>query len=496
MRPSLVQPWIFNLVMEDNVKIFLICMCSLAMLAIGCGSEDILFSSEHFRKEKTTIYVNQAATGANDGTSWGSAFNNLQTAINNAGVNTEIWVAEGTYYPSQAVSGTTSRHRSFVLRGEIKLYGGFAGNETSLEQRNISENITVLSGDIGKSGDTTDNCFRVVTARNIASLYLDGFTVTGGSNTDNDFEYGGGGSGMFINNVVGKIVNSRFEQNHVLTDQYNTKGGALYASYSSIEVRGCEFVDNSAQFGGTLASENSDLHLYNCLFNSNAATSEQYGFGGALYFENSSVWANSSVFSRNKARQGGAVYVYYSTGNPVVHFTNCVFEDNQAIDNGGAVFHSSILCIVNCTFSGNMITEPTNYLQACGIESDNWSSATTYLINSILWDRTIITGNKVDEITPLPLSDESGNCVIRDFDSTYLEAYPDIQITDPLFADTLSGDLSLQLNSSAINAGSSNAITIQLPYNGETYIIDIPKTDILGRPRDDRPDLGAYEFGS
>lgn len=477
------------------MKIFLICMFSLAMLAIGCVSEDILFSSEHFRKDKTIVYVDRAATGANDGTSWGNAFTDLQTAIDQADINTEIWVAKGTYYPLQ-MSGNTSRHRTFVLREAIKVYGGFAGNESNLEQRTISENPTVLSGDIGKSGDTTDNCFRVVTARNIASLYLDGFTVTGGSKTGHLSDYeGGGGSGMILRNVTGKIVNCRFEQNHDLVDSYSATGGAVYASGSDIEIRNCEFLKNSTIFGGgALATYNSEVLINNSLFDSNIASSELYGFGGALYFESSSVIANSSVFSRNKAQQGGAVYIYNDHGNRLVDFTNCVFDNNQAKNNGGAIYYSGILCIVNCTFSGSMITKPTNYLQvACGIESGSNSSAKIYLINSILWDRTIKTGNKVEEIITSSSSDEYRNCVIRDFDSTSIETYSNIQISDPLFADTLNGDLSLQSNSSAIDAGSSNTITVQLPYNSETYTIKIPKTDILGRPRDDKPDLGAYE---
>ena len=44
-----------------------------------------------------TIFVKADATGANNGTRWADAFNQVQPALNAAVSGDEVWVAAGTY---------------------------------------------------------------------------------------------------------------------------------------------------------------------------------------------------------------------------------------------------------------------------------------------------------------------------------------------------------------------------------------------------------------
>src|SRR5262245_2166627 len=68
-------------------------------------------------------YVNASAMGANTGETWADAFMSLQEALNFVGFDgEEIWVARGTYRPTDL----DDRTMSFDLHDGLALYGGFA----------------------------------------------------------------------------------------------------------------------------------------------------------------------------------------------------------------------------------------------------------------------------------------------------------------------------------------------------------------------------------
>lgn len=103
-------------------------------------------------------HVSSGATGSGTGLSWPNAFTSLQEALSIAIPGDEIWVGAGQYKPTTG----TNRAVSFVLRNGVNVYGGFAGTETEVAQRDIAGNPTVLNGDIGQVGSNTDNSYSVV----------------------------------------------------------------------------------------------------------------------------------------------------------------------------------------------------------------------------------------------------------------------------------------------------------------------------------------------
>ena len=103
------------------------------------------------------IYVDAAAAPGGNGLTWATAFNSLQGALSAVGSGTcvrNIWMAAGTYYPT--TGGDTSAR--FNLPAGAAIYGGFLSGQTNLVQRNWQANpTTILSGDLGTPGVTTDN---------------------------------------------------------------------------------------------------------------------------------------------------------------------------------------------------------------------------------------------------------------------------------------------------------------------------------------------------
>lgn len=76
-----------------------------------------------------TIFVNHAAVGLNNGTSWANAYTILQSALDGSISGDQIWVAQGTYTPSKDPFGnptpSDARDLTFYLKNGVAIYGGF-----------------------------------------------------------------------------------------------------------------------------------------------------------------------------------------------------------------------------------------------------------------------------------------------------------------------------------------------------------------------------------
>ncbi len=115
--------------------------------------------------EEVIIYVDVDKTKNIDffevqtyGDSWDTAFKSLHDALRFGDPNaTQIWIAAGNYYLDEGMGFNPQFHlppvddytNPFVIQNrDVTIYGGFAGTETSLEQRNIQANPTYLDGNV------------------------------------------------------------------------------------------------------------------------------------------------------------------------------------------------------------------------------------------------------------------------------------------------------------------------------------------------------------
>ncbi len=176
------------------------------------------------------VYVDSSKTNGNQtGLDWANALLRIQDAISLATQYPqieEIWVARGTYYPTQG----TDRNSSFQLINNIKLLGGFAGIAEDSSDRDILANPTYLSGDIGTLNNSSDNSYHVVRAgTSIQNAVVDGFTIKGGNaNVTGSLRDIGGG-------VL--IQGQMLFANCIITDNHaSTLGSAIYATGSMAEI--------------------------------------------------------------------------------------------------------------------------------------------------------------------------------------------------------------------------------------------------------------------
>lgn len=490
----------------------------------------IFFSIVSLKSYSQIVYVKQDATGLNNGTSWQNAYINLSTAINSTDSG-EIWVAQGTYFPTTDLNGqipTDAKLNTFKLKLNIAIYGGFSGVETNLNQRNWTNYPTILSGNIGDTNLFTDNLIHVFSCEYVnldTTTILDGLTIKGGyAKLANGFgnEYGGGIYVKHTSSGSFKIKNCIIEENYAIGG-----GGGLYVYYCNPIIENCIFRNNKAYTGGGMYLWYSDATISNCqiysniadnfpisgsssltaggiyigsyssprIFNNSITNNFAKNEGGAFVNDsNYEVVFSNNIVSGNQSRDGGALFLGWTT-----YCFNNLFFNNQATRYGGAVYmdyNPNRSQFINNTVVQNSAGNEGGGLYIAGANPD--------VTNSIFYYNTSPIGPQIKTINVygswapdfrycdiqggLANLVTSGNTIV----------YQDNINVNPLFVYTSNNDFRLQSTSTLINVGTTNSIVIATPWSGSNgQIINLPNTDLDGYQRIvNTIDIGAYEFGS
>ena len=386
------------------------------------------------------IYVNQNAIGNNDGTSWTDAYIGFQDALTNLSSGDTIWIAQGTYYPTEDELGNQapSYNPTKVFHAsntDLYVYGGFTGNETSLSQRNPQTNVVLLSGDLGVLGDYNDNANSILKLYSIPNGLIDGVTIS--------FS-GGVLSAIEGNNLADFTFNDCLISHNENTGIVN--GGAANIGQSVLSFTNCNFNHNTANEGGSMYLSNSNISIYNSVFHHNSSSTHS----GNITFN-----GNTSV---------------------PIQIANCLFYNNHAGSIiGGALYFYNVASgceIFNCSFVNN--SAPVGgALGSNGVNID--------IYNSILWSPN--SSSEAEEY--------NGNQnIITVSNSTVNGGYTggtNILTTYPNFVDTTTYDFTLQSTSPAIDQGDTTGISNLIP------VIDLNGNS---RYMGSSIDLGCYEYCS
>jgi probable HAF family extracellular repeat protein len=276
------------------------------------------------------IYVD-AGNGSDfhSGASWEYPLATLHRALEIAQPGHQIRVTAGTYTPT---NDPTDRDASFVLKNGVSVYGGFSGSETSLSERDVTGNPTILSGDINGSGDLSGNSYHVVNAVGTSrSAVLDGFIITGG-NANVEFDYPRNvGGGIHYDSGSPTLTNLIITWNNAIA----SGGGMFCLDGGSPVLTNVVLSNNSAgNLGGAISGGTRANPVFiNVTVANNAASAT-----GGLYFSgdidatftNVVVWGNEN----EQVRSHGTLRISHSL---IQGGLANIAGDKSVIDNGGNV---------------------------------------------------------------------------------------------------------------------------------------------------------------
>ena len=286
------------------------------------------------------LYVTQSGAGSMNGSSWANAYSasQLRTAI---AAGPEVWVAAGTYYVTPAADPNNQGYILDIPSG-LKFYGGFAGTETDISQRNIAANPTIISGDIGTPGVSSDNSAGLVNFNNVAAgTVMDGF---------------------------------------VISDAYNGyTSGAVRVNGSTLVISNCHIKNNFAYAGGGLSIGGSTVTVDRCKFEGNFGGAG----GGGIRLGASTVTVKNSIFlSNNGGDSGGGCF---AGAGADIKFVNCLFNGNAAYNYSGSAIYTestAILRLTNCTV-----------VKSLGLAAFGIAGQSAILENSIVWANNAGSGS-------------------------------------------------------------------------------------------------------
>lgn len=410
----------------------------------------------------TIIYVNVNATGTNNGSNWTNAYTDLQVGIASTFPGDTIWVAQGAYKPT----ATTTRSISFALPDAVKIFGGFNGTETNISQQNYSSYVTMLSGDIGATGNSSDNSYHVITTPSVSNAtLLDGFKIISGN--------ANGPSG------------------------YDT-GAGLYNTTGSPVIRNCTFQSNVAFSGAALAQTSSggNISVINCVIINNTANGTSFFGGGAMEVAGGNVNFSRCRISFNSGYEGGAFHL--KGGN--TKLDRCDISGNMATSSSGAIYgynYDFYLTITNSLIVGNS----AGSTGASAIYCASSPSHSHLMVNCTVADNSAASGSlwgcvfgSTSQISNSVFYGNSEATQLSGTNITILNCLRQgVNLTNPQFIAP--GNYSLAPFASGSYNYRVSVFSPLINYGNVSYLIPAYNLDIdnTARTQGPAPDAGCYE---
>jgi len=261
----------------------------------ACG-EYALYLFKSRDPAATTWYVKTDGNDYNNGQSWDTALQHIQTAIDKTSTGHTVLVADGTY--------TGPKNRSLVWGGEGQV------KHITVKSANGPEACIIDCQNAGRGFDFFNRFLN-------SSDRIEGFTITNGQALA--MPTLGGGISISYNS-------SPVIENCILRNNVN---GSIYIDFTSNPViRNCIITDNAGP--GMYIRWHISPAIENCIIANNTDS-------GILCDIHASPSIKNCLIYGNQAASGAGIYCF-SNSSPSIR--NCTIAGNSATHGGGIYCHS------------------------------------------------------------------------------------------------------------------------------------------------------------
>lgn len=313
-------------------------------------------------------FIKPGATGK--GTSWEDA-TDLGEALKACVTADKLYLAAGTYTPTQYAGGSSDADKTFLLTQNVRIYGGYPANPKAGDAADPAVNKTILSG----NESSTNHVFIIAAPKDDDySIQINGITVRGGCNTstkagsnklNGEYFFTGYGAGVYVLGSKVKFTNCFIKDNK----SAKFACGMFSTNNSYVEMEHCEITDNMVESGNAAGIHNAGtMILRNCGIRRNGCTKSSlvggfYNYDTDKKLNTAKAYLYSCEFENNSGSTNWKrVSNFYGRENSFSVIVNTTFYGTDAGNAPIAIYGEGVTdteaYIISCTVAGNKSSSP------------------------------------------------------------------------------------------------------------------------------------------
>ena len=313
-------------------------------------------------------FIKPGATGK--GTSWEDA-TDLGEALKACVTADKLYLAAGTYTPTQYAGGSSDADKTFLLTQNVRIYGGYPANPKAGDAADPAVNKTILSG----NESSTNHVFIIAAPKDDDySIQINGITVRGGCNTstkagsnklNGEYFFTGYGAGVYVLGSKVKFTNCFIKENK----SAKFACGMFSTNNSYVEMEHCEITDNMVDNGNAAGIHNAGtMILRNCGIRRNGCTKSSlvggfYNYDLDKKLNTAKAYLYSCEFENNSGSTNWKrVSNFYGRENSFSVIVNTTFYGTDAGNAPIAIYGEGVTdteaYIISCTVAGNKSSSP------------------------------------------------------------------------------------------------------------------------------------------